>query len=75
MVLPIRLTLLEGLDIANVVICVTQIYDGVTQKYDEGVTKGKGDWYVLHKGMFFPLVDLKFLVTWIYDVAVAVKVE
>ena len=43
MVLPISLTSLEGLDVANVVFWVTQMYDGVTWKYDEGVTKKKGD--------------------------------
>ena len=57
MVLPIYLTLLEGLDIASVVFWVTRMYNGVTQTYDEGVTKKKGDWYVLHKGMLFPCVD------------------
>ena len=60
MVLPIRLTLLEGIDIANVVFWVTQIYDVVTQKYDEGVVKKKGDWYVLHMGMLFSHVGLNF---------------
>ena len=47
MVLPISLTSLEGLDIANVVFWVTWMYDRVTQKYDEGDAKKKGDWYVL----------------------------
>ena len=42
MVLPIRLMSLEGLDIANVVFWVTQISDGVTRKYDEGVVKKEG---------------------------------
>ena len=60
MVLPIRLTLLEGLDITNVEFWVTQIYDRETWKYDEGVTKRKGDWYVLCKGMLFPHIDLIF---------------
>ena len=60
MVLPIRLTLLEGLDIANVVFWVTWIYDRETWKYDEGVTKRKGDWYILHKVTLFPHVDLIF---------------
>ena len=57
MVLPIRLTSLEGLDLANVVIWVTWTYGRETQKYEEGVTKRKVDWYVLHKGMLFPCVE------------------
>ena len=60
MVLPIRLTSLEGLDIANVLFWVTWIYDGETQKNNEGVMKRKGNWYVLHKGMLFPYIDLIF---------------
>ena len=60
MVLPIRLTSLDGLDIANVVFWVTWIYDGETWKYDEGVVTRKGNWYVLHKGMLFPHVVLIF---------------
>ena len=60
MVLPISLISLEGLDIANEVFWVTQIYQGVTWKYDAGVMERKGDWYVLRKGMLFPCVGLKF---------------
>ena len=60
MVLPIVLTSLEGLDIANVVIWVTQMNVGETWKYNEGVMKRKGDWYVLCKGMLFQHVDLIF---------------
>ena len=57
MVLPIRLTSLEELDVANVVFWV---YDRETWKYDEGVMKRKGDWYVLCKGMLFPHIVLIF---------------
>ena len=60
MVLPICLMSLEGLDVANVVFWVTWVYDGVTQKYNEGVVKKKGDWYDLHNGMLFPRIVLKF---------------
>ena len=73
MVLPISLTLLEGLDLANVVFWVTWMYGGVTRIYDQGVVKRKGHCYVLHKGMMFPCVVLTFWVTWMYDVAVTVK--
>ena len=55
MVLPIRLTLLEGLDIANIVFQV-QMYGGGTWKYNEGgFVKRKGDWYVLRKGCCFDM--------------------
>ena len=60
MVLPIRLTLLEGLDVANIVLWVTWFYFVETWKYDEGVMKRMGDWYVIHKGMLFPCVGLIF---------------
>ena len=75
MVLPIRLTSLEGLDIANVVFWVTWIYYRVTWMKDEGVMKRMGNWYVLCKGMLLPYVGLNFCVTWIYDVAVTVKLS
>ena len=52
MVLPTRLMSLEGLYVAII---------GGTWKYGEGgVTKKKGDWYVLHKGMLFPHIDVDF---------------
>ena len=73
MVLPISLMSLEGLDVANVVFWVTWMYDGVTQKYDEGVAKKKGDWYVLCKGMLFPHIVFKIWVTQMYNVTVEVK--
>ena len=60
MVLPISIMLLEGLDVAMVVICVTRMYDGVTRKWDQGVVKKKSNWYVLRMGMTFPRVVLKF---------------
>ena len=60
MVLPTRITSLEGLDVANVVFWATWIYDRETWKYDEGVAKRKGDWYVLCKGMLFPCIGLIF---------------
>ena len=45
MVLPIRLTSLEGLDIANIVFWVTWMFDGGTQIYNEGgVVKKSGNW-------------------------------
>ena len=60
MLLPIRLKLLEGIDIAKVVLWVTRMYHGGAQMYGEGVVKKKGNWYVLHMGMLFPRVDLIF---------------
>ena len=73
MVLPISLMLSEGLDVANVVFWVSRMYLRVTQKYDEGVTKKRGDWYVLCQGMSFPCVVFNISVTQIYAVTGTVK--
>ena len=73
MVLPIGLTSLEGLDVAVVVFWVTQMYDGVTRRYDQESHAKKvplvcpSYWDAISTRCF------KFWVTWMYDVAVAVK--
>ena len=51
---------LEGLDVAVVVFLVNQMYDGVTQKEDQGVTQRRCDCYVLHMGMLFPRIVSNF---------------
>ena len=57
MVLSIMLTSLEGQRIALVEFWVTQIYCGVTWKYDEVVAKRKSDWTVLCKGIHVPCIE------------------
>ena len=76
MMLPIRLTSLERLDIATVVFWVTQMCHGETQKYDEVVTNKKEGWLVCPLyGNAVSMHRCGFLVTHMYDVSVTLKVE
>ena len=60
MVLPMRLVLLDEIDIANVLSLVAWTYLEGTQKNTEGVMRKKGDCHVLHEGMVFSCIDVEF---------------
>ena len=73
MVLPIRLTSLEGSDVTNVVIWVTQMYCAGTWKYHVGVMK-IGQLVCPLLGDDLSTCRCGFWQTQIYNVTVAVNV-
>ena len=60
MVLPIRLTSLEGQRITMVEFWVTWMYHRVAWMYDEVVMKKKCNWTVIHMGMLVPHIVIDF---------------